>query len=71
MDDYFFFNVLAEKFLDSADNTPNFGLSLLQLLTEESADDVVRIASAVTFKNFIKKNWRMVRSSSFVNLFLI
>ena len=52
--------VLAEKFLDSADGTPNFGLSLLQLLTQDGADDVVRIAAAVTFKNFIKKNWRMV-----------
>ena len=55
-----FFYALAEKFLDSADGTPNFGLSLLQLLTQDGADDVVRVAAAVTFKNFVKKNWRMV-----------
>ena len=55
-----FFYALAEKFLDSDDGTPNFGLSLLQLLTQDGADDVVRVAAAVTFKNFVKKNWRMV-----------
>jgi len=50
----------AEKYLDSADSTPNYGLSLLHLLTAEGADDVVRVAAAITFKNFVKKNWRMI-----------
>ena len=51
---------LAEKYLDEADSTPNYGLTLLQLLTTDSADDVVRVAAAITFKNFVKKNWRIV-----------
>lgn len=50
----------AEKFLDSADHVANYGLLLLQLLTANEADDVVRVAAAVTFKNFVKKNWRII-----------
>jgi len=55
-----FLFTLAEKYLDEADGTPNYGLTLLQLLTADSADDVVRVAAAITFKNFVKKNWRVV-----------
>jgi len=50
----------AEKYLESVDGTANYGLMLLQLLTTESASQVIRTAAAVTFKNFIKRNWRMV-----------
>lgn len=51
---------LAEDYLESVEGTTNYGLLLLQLLTAESASAVIRTAAAVTFKNFIKRNWRVV-----------
>lgn len=53
------FNLLAEKFLESVEGNQNYPLLLLTLL-EKSQDNVIRVCAAVTFKNFIKRNWRIV-----------
>lgn len=50
---------LAEKFLESVEGNQNYPLLLLTLL-EKSQDNVIRVCAAVTFKNFIKRNWRIV-----------
>lgn len=52
--------MVAEKYLETVEGTANYGILLLQLLTLESASSVIRTAAAVTFKNFIKRNWRIV-----------
>uniref|UniRef100_A0A665VQH4 Exportin-2 n=1 Tax=Echeneis naucrates TaxID=173247 RepID=A0A665VQH4_ECHNA len=49
----------AEKFLESVEGNQNYPLLLLTLL-EKSQDNVIRVCAAVTFKNYIKRNWRLV-----------
>ena len=36
---------------------PNFSLSLLQIAATDAYGGTARLASALYFKNFIKKNW--------------
>jgi len=50
----------AETYLESVESHQNYGLLLLQLLTTESAAPVIRTAAAITFKNFVKRNWRII-----------
>uniref|UniRef100_A0AAR2IME0 Exportin-2 n=1 Tax=Pygocentrus nattereri TaxID=42514 RepID=A0AAR2IME0_PYGNA len=49
----------AEKFLESVEGNQNYPLLLLTAL-EKSQDEVIRVCAAVTFKNYIKRNWRIV-----------
>uniref|UniRef100_A0A4W4EA56 Exportin-2 n=1 Tax=Electrophorus electricus TaxID=8005 RepID=A0A4W4EA56_ELEEL len=49
----------AEKFLESVEGNQNYPILLLTAL-EKSQDDVIRVCAAVTFKNYIKRNWRIV-----------
>ncbi|TNN85626.1 Exportin-2 [Liparis tanakae] len=49
----------AEKFLESVEGNQNYSLLLLTLL-EKSQDTVIRVCAAVTFKNYIKRNWRIL-----------
>ncbi|KAG9332670.1 hypothetical protein JZ751_014768 [Albula glossodonta] len=49
----------AEKFLESVEGSQNYPILLLTLL-EKSQDNVIRVCAAVTFKNYIKRNWRIV-----------
>lgn len=55
----YLFCFLAEKFLESVEGNQNYPLLLLTLL-EKSQDNVIRVCAAVTFKNYIKRNWRIV-----------
>lgn len=52
-------SLTAEKFLESVEGNQNYPLLLLTLL-EKSQDNVIRVCAAVTFKNYIKRNWRIV-----------
>lgn len=56
---HFFPSLTAEKFLESVEGNQNYPLLLLTLL-EKSQDNVIRVCAAVTFKNYIKRNWRIV-----------
>eukprot|EP00117_Sycon_ciliatum_P032906 scpid41873/ scgid25428/ Exportin-2; Cellular apoptosis susceptibility protein; Chromosome segregation 1-like protein; Importin-alpha re-exporter len=47
----------AEKFLEGVECQQNYGILLLKLFTRQSSDDIVKLAAAVTFKNFVKRNW--------------
>uniref|UniRef100_A0A672MEB4 Exportin-2 n=1 Tax=Sinocyclocheilus grahami TaxID=75366 RepID=A0A672MEB4_SINGR len=49
----------AEKFLESVEGNQNYPILLLTVL-EKSQDEVIRVCAAVTFKNYIKRNWRVV-----------
>lgn len=48
----------------------NYPLLLLTLL-EKSQDNVIRVCAAVTFKNYIKRNWRVVSFTKYQQVFRI
>lgn len=50
----------AEDHLISVEGTQNYGLLLLQLADTEEVGSHVRLAAGIMFKNFIKRNWRIV-----------
>ena len=54
---YFF---LAEKFLETIEGNSNYSLLLLHIVENGSFEDEIRLAAAVTFKNFVKRHWRVV-----------
>ncbi|XP_063217026.1 exportin-2 [Bacillus rossius redtenbacheri] len=47
----------AEKFLESVEINQNYPILLLHLVDKQEVDLTVRIAGAVAFKNYIKRNW--------------
>ncbi|XP_046365033.2 exportin-2-like [Haliotis rufescens] len=49
----------AEKFLESVEVNENYPLLLLHLMDKAEVEPIVRVSSAVTFKNYIKRNWRI------------
>ena len=50
----------AEDYLQSVEAVPNYGLMLLKLLDSPECEMFIRVAAAVNFKNFVKRNWRIV-----------
>ena len=54
----------AEKFLESVEKNQNYSVLLLHLMDKEDADIHIRISSAITFKNYIKRNWRIVSTQT-------
>lgn len=59
MKKYIFF--VAEKFLEGVEVNQNYAILLLHLIDKDSADLTIRVAAAITFKNYIKRNWAVVR----------
>ncbi|XP_054706218.1 exportin-2-like [Uloborus diversus] len=49
----------AEKFLESVEGNQNYPILLLSLLEKADVDITIKVSSAVTFKNYIKRNWRI------------
>ncbi|KAL4708636.1 hypothetical protein ACJJTC_008162 [Scirpophaga incertulas] len=47
----------AEKFLESIEVNQNYAILLLHLIDKEDVELAVRIAAAIAFKNYIKRNW--------------
>lgn len=47
----------AETFLESVEVNENYPMLLLKLLTRDNVEMTIRVACAVTFKNYIKRNW--------------
>ncbi|KAK3928644.1 Exportin-2 [Frankliniella fusca] len=47
----------AETFLESVEVNENYPMLLLKLLTRDNVEMTIRIACAITFKNYIKRNW--------------
>ncbi|CAD5113532.1 DgyrCDS2694 [Dimorphilus gyrociliatus] len=50
----------AESFLESIEGNENFSVILLNVIDCDSIEFHVRVSAAVTFKNFVKRNWRIV-----------
>ena len=50
----------AEKYLEQVEGTGNYALLLLQLADTGTIDMPIRLAAAINFKNFVKRNWRVV-----------
>ncbi|XP_052777226.1 exportin-2-like [Mya arenaria] len=50
----------AEKFLESVEVNQNYPLLLLNLLDKPNVDQQIRVSSAITFKNYVKRNWRVI-----------
>ena len=51
------FDPIAEAALRELEVQPGFSLALLQLVASTSVDQTLRLASALFFKNFIKRRW--------------
>lgn len=50
----------AEKYLEQVEGTENYALLLLQLADSDSIEMTIRLAASINFKNFVKRNWRVV-----------
>lgn len=50
----------AEKYLEFVEGNKNYALLLLMLVDHSDAAMHIRTSAAVTFKNFVKRNWRVV-----------
>ena len=48
----------AEDYLMSVEDRQNYPMLLLQLADSDSTDVHIRLAASITFKNFVKRNWR-------------
>ncbi|GLV36439.1 Chromosome segregation 1 [Carabus blaptoides fortunei] len=51
--------LIAEKFLEGVEVNQNFPLLLLHLIDKQEIDMTVRVAGAIAFKNYIKRNWKV------------
>lgn len=52
--------LVAEKFLEGVEVNQNYPLLLLHLVHKPQVDMTIRVIGAVTFKNYIKRNWSVV-----------
>lgn len=50
----------AEKFLESNEAKENYNVLLLKLVDDASTDGLIRVAAAISFKNSVKRNWRII-----------
>lgn len=59
------FILTAEKFLEGVEVNQNYAILLLHLIDKDGVDMTIRVAAAIAFKNFIKRNWPVVISLYF------
>lgn len=52
--------VSAEEFLRSIDRNKNYPILLLKVIERDSFDITIRISASVVFKNYVKRNWKIV-----------
>ena len=55
----------AEDFLKSVEVQAGYPVLLLTLLSKDGVDLSIKVSASITFKNFIKRNWRIVSWSGF------
>ena len=48
---------VAERIISDEEKKPGFSVSLLHIVAAEKYGGIARLASALYFKNFIKRNW--------------
>lgn len=49
--------IVAERVISQEEKKPGFSVSLLQIVAAEKYGGIARLASALYFKNYIKRNW--------------
>ncbi|XP_067121155.1 exportin-2 [Centruroides vittatus] len=54
----------AEKFLESVEINQNYPVLLLHLVDKSDCDMTIRIAGSIVFKNYVKRNWRIIEDCS-------
>lgn len=54
----------AEKFLQSVEINQNYPILLLHLVDKAEAEMTIRVAAAIAFKNYIKRNWKVHEDST-------
>ncbi|XP_003386477.1 PREDICTED: exportin-2-like [Amphimedon queenslandica] len=57
----------AEDFLISVETTQNYPMLLLQITDDQTIDTHTRQAASIVFKNFVKRNWRIVDKTSTIS----
>jgi hypothetical protein len=50
-------HVSAEQALKAQESAPGFSLALLQIVNTDSFPQATRLAAALFFKNFVRRNW--------------
>ncbi|XP_022090609.1 exportin-2-like [Acanthaster planci] len=50
----------AESYLESVEARANYSIFLLELLSKNEMDSDIRASAAITFKNFVRRNWRVI-----------
>ena len=51
----------AEDFLKKVENQKGYSLLLLTLLSPDNpTDPTIKVAASIAFKNFVKRNWKVV-----------
>jgi exportin-2 (importin alpha re-exporter) len=50
-------SIPAEQTLKAQESTPGFSLALLQIVNTDSFPQATRLAAALFFKNFVRRNW--------------
>jgi exportin-2 (importin alpha re-exporter) len=51
----------AEDFLKTVENQKGYAILLLTLLSPENpTDPSIKVAAAIAFKNYVKRNWKVV-----------
>jgi exportin-2 (importin alpha re-exporter) len=58
----------AEKALQQIERNENYSSLLLTLCERSTTPDEIRLASVITFKNFIKRNWPSIDESNSISL---
>ena len=61
------FAFTAEKFLESVEGNQNYPVLLLHIMDKAEAEPHIRVSAVVVFKNYIKRNWRVVSLSCVVS----
>ncbi len=59
----------AEDFLMNMEKQPKYSILLLQLADSDQAPMNVRLAASINFKNFVKRNWRVIESDDKVGIY--
>ncbi len=66
---YFLLLISAEKFLESVEGNQNYPVLLLSVVDKADGEVFIRVSAAVMFKNYVKRNWRVVSIENYPIMF--
>lgn len=66
--DLIYLFIAAEQFLGSIERNKNYVLLLLYAIDKGTPEISVRISAAITFKNFVKRNWLTVSNLVYISI---